>query len=179
MKTSSSAAQRPPVDGREPRSAAAVPRTARTTQTRPHDGEDAYPATASALAPSAAHEIAVGDGVGAAQSAAAGAVDAGELQQRADGVVAGLVGVDGADVREGGGDGGQDAERERRAAAADRGGGAAGGTGRSRPCAADGMAQLRAAVRTATDADRHPVATGGAPGRAAPRAMASGAGVSA
>lgn len=47
------------------------------------------------------HEIPVREGVGAAQSAAAGAVETGEPPQRADRVVAGLVGVHGGDIREG------------------------------------------------------------------------------
>src|SRR3954452_11461607 len=50
-------------------------------------------------------EVAVDGRVGAAQTAAAGAVDAGEAVQRADRVVARVVRVDGPDVGEGPGDG--------------------------------------------------------------------------
>ena len=101
VKASDERAERPPRRGAAPTGWKARPRSARHAQSAHTTAKTAYPATASALQPSAVRHVAVRDGVGAAQAAAAGAVDARVVQQRADRVVARGVGVDGADVGEG------------------------------------------------------------------------------
>lgn len=87
------------------------PFPARTIQTVHSTAKTAYPTTSRRVGPEGSDQIAVRDGVGAAQTAAGWAVDAGQAVQRADGVVAGFVRVDQPHVREGGGDPGEGGER--------------------------------------------------------------------
>ena len=74
----------------------------------PQDGEDGVARDGERVVPESGREIAVHERVGAAQTAAAGAVDPRVVEQRAGGVVARLVRVDGPDVREAHADRGED-----------------------------------------------------------------------
>ena len=150
-----------------PRRAARAPRG---PPDRPHHGEDHVAARRRARWRRARAEVAVHEGMGAAQPAAAGAVEAGQPQQRADRVVAGLVGVDGADVREGPDDGREHrrgrpaAERGRAPAGRDRGGRSA-----SRRTTAARSAVTASTPAILPHARRTRARGGGSAPRAAPR----------
>jgi hypothetical protein len=78
----------------------------------PQDGEDGVARDGERVVPESGREIAVHERVGAAQAAAPGAVDPRVVEERAGGVVARLVRVDGPDIREARADRGEDAERD-------------------------------------------------------------------